>query len=190
MLPQEKSCALLLVDAPNVCGVYGHVLGRKPTPADWPRWNRLLDNVDNLYGTVDAHYVIDGNRVQDRLWPFLRQLKQFGYDIDAPKGYPSGGDGDPVDDLIRSRIDLASPKSESGYDRVIVVAHDRGYAPHLQRFFDRGGAVTIIGFREWLAPALLGFERSGADMLDIEHDLGGFDFRLDRPYSPDLRIVP
>ena len=40
-----------------------------------------------------------------------------------------------------------------------------------------------------LAPALLELAHHGADMLDIEHDLGAFDFRLDRPYNPDLPFV-
>ena len=49
--------------------------------------------------------------------------------------------------------------------------------------------VTVVGFREFLAPALLRLEALGAEILDIEDDLGGFDLRLDRTYDPDLPMA-
>jgi hypothetical protein len=190
MLTQGQSSAMLFIDGPNVSRVLGEVLNRKPNRLEWPRWNRLLDNLGGYYKVVfEAHYVANGNHVGDRDWPFYRQLRMYNYNFHAPKGYPIGGDGDPVDDFLRKEIDRAALSAKGQATRVVVASHDHGYAPHLQRVLDQGGKVTVVGFREWLAPALLDLEIGGAHVLDIEHDLGVFDCRLDRPYSPSLPIA-
>jgi uncharacterized protein len=164
----------------------GEVLGRKPNSSEWPRWNRVLDNIEHYYHMgFDAHYVLNGNGIGDRDWPFCRCLRQFRYWPDAPKGFPPGSGGDPVDDFIRREIDRLSLKICGGPNHVVVVAHDGGYAPHLRHLLDGGGRVTIVGFREKLAKELIDLETRGGEFLDIEHDLGAFDYRLDRPYSPD-----
>jgi uncharacterized LabA/DUF88 family protein len=64
---------------------------------------------------------------------------------------------------------------------VVVFTHDGGFAPALKAILDAGGSVTIIGFLEWMAPSLVDLRDCGAAMLDLEHDVGGFDRQLDRP---------
>jgi hypothetical protein len=44
--------------------------------------------------------------------------------------------------------------------------------------------VLIVGFREELSPPLLELEEHGAQILDLEYDLGAFDVRLGRPFGP------
>ena len=141
MQSQNQSRAVLFVDGPNVSFVYGNLLGRKPGRTERPRWDRILDNLDLRYQVVfDANYVVNGSlAVGDRDFAFHRYLRQTGFRVAAPKGRPEGGDGDPVDDFIRKGIDCATLKAGGSAIHVVVMSHDHGYAPHLQRLLARGG---------------------------------------------------
>jgi hypothetical protein len=71
-----------------------------------------------------------------------------------------------------------------------LFAHDGGYARCLQRILDLGGKVRVIGFREWIAPALLQLRVAGAEVVDLEHEVGAFKVPLPRLFRPeDLAIM-
>jgi len=85
---------------------------------------------------------------------------------------------------LLDRLVEAANSPEGDSIQVALIAHDHIYAPFLESIVAVGGRVVICGFREELSPALLGLEGSRCEILDLEHDLGGFTFPLPRPYRP------
>jgi len=75
------------------------------------------------------------------------------------------------------------PRRQTGGElqRVTVVSHDHCYSSVLSHILEAGGQVCVAGFREELAPELLALEAQGAQILDLEHDIGAFACRLPRP---------
>jgi uncharacterized protein len=99
----------------------------------------------------------------------------MGYDVQLPRGTET----DPVDAFIQQHLRniarLLRPCS------VAVISHDHGYAADLDSILMLGGTVWVIGFPEEMSPQLLLLQKHGAEIIDLEHDLGAFNIRLPRP---------
>lgn len=177
-------CSQLFIDGPNIDANLGmHVLGHKPGPAERPRWERFLAVARLRLGVKEPYFVLNGDRFCDRVAPFYRALKSIGFRVSVPRSDEGvGALHDPVDCYILERLVVCRDAvSAGGLSGVVLVSHDGGYAPALQHILTAGGAVYIVGFREWIAPELIALRARGARILDLERNFDCFDCRLDRP---------
>lgn len=168
----------VFIDGANIDGVLGVILGRRPEPRERPRWDRVRDGLRAWYSAHQLEFVLRPAGFRDKSLPFYRALHQMGYkpifpDNDAP---------DADDSYIRAQITALTQEIRARQDTCIMLfSHDGGYAPYLSEFLKAGGRVFLVGFYEWFAPALLDLRNLGAEILDLEFDLGAFDVRLPRP---------
>lgn len=177
--------AVLFVDGPNIDATLGNgVLGRKPAPHERARWNRVIQIARSTLDVGESWFVLNGDNFGLDRTSFYRCLKHIGYKVATPmrsEWCQNDGD-DPVDEWIKHHIVCAAPKVGRGeVSGVVVLTHDGGFATALKGILDAGGSVTIVGFLEWLAPELTVLRTDGAVLLDLEHDVGAFDVRLNRP---------
>lgn len=180
-----KTSIVLFIDGPNVDATFGkNVLGRKPKSHERCRWDRFLELARKKFGVTCARFVLNGDRFDDKSASFFRALRTFGFVVETPKSVNRGYEdaSDPVDNSILEGIH-GLPKSSHGADvnGVMLVSHDGGYAQSLLDVIEAERIVYIVGFREWLAPELVGLEYYGARILDLEHEFGAFNVSLDRP---------
>lgn len=177
MTAHVTTCTHLFVDGPNIDAVLGkNVLERKPGACERPRWDR----VNEVVGAAKSCFVLNGAKFTPDVTPFYRALKLMGYEaaVAGTKGSLPGTGVDPVDEFIKDRLSAITGEEDVA---VAIATHDHGYAPALKAILEAGGSVTIIGFLEFLAPALMELRKHGAVLLDLEHDIGAFACSLDRP---------
>ncbi|MBU0718669.1 MAG: NYN domain-containing protein [Planctomycetes bacterium] len=198
MISTNRTCvshALCYVDGPNIDQVLGRcVLGHRPSSEERPRWDRVHDECLAWFGAERPCFVLNGNRfTTSSVFGFRRALRSIGFDVQCPRSAaddPVDEADDPVDEFVLQEIQDSLHAVRSGrVPRVILFSHDHGYASALHDVLQGNGAVTIVGFREELAPALLALESEGADVLDLEYDLAAFDIDLGRPYRPGERAA-
>jgi uncharacterized protein len=177
----------VFIDGPNIDAVLGNcVLQRKPKPHERPRWDRVYKNCTEWFGAKKPCFVLNGNKFDGApVFGFRRLLRDIGYDVACPRSQES----DPVDNYIVDALDgrVAPDVSTGQLGGVVLFSHDHGYAPALQSILRNGGAVSVVGFVEELAPQLLGLREAGAEILDLEYDFEAFGVKLHRPYKPDNR---
>jgi hypothetical protein len=126
----------------------------------------------------------DKGRFCDKAFPLFRALRGMGWQFDVVSEVGSQN-GDPVDFFILINLTLILQAQMRGeLQEVAVVSHDHCYARLLREILEAGGVVRIVGFREELAPDLLGLEAVGGEILDLEHDIGAMPSRLPRPTLP------
>ncbi len=178
-------------DAPNLDGVLGCIIGRRPSSHERPRWDVIKYHLSRSFSFVGRpNFVLNRRHVTDRVFPLLRFLRDVGIQCqlaDKVGGYPPNDD--PVDEFILDRLADVKEASKHGEVEVAVMSHDHIYAPILKSIADAGGRVVICGFREELSPALLSLEGRNCEILYLEHDLGGFTFPLPRPYRPNRGLA-
>lgn len=181
-----SSASNFFVDGPNVDGVLGCILGRRPSSGERPRWDEIKYRLSRMCPfTGRPTFVVEKLHFTDRVFLFYRFLRSAGFDfqaVDKIGQYP--GNDDPVDEYILDRLVEAANAPEPDCSQIGLCAHDHIYAPFLAKIIAAGGRVVICGFREELSPALLGLESGKCEILDLEHDLGGFTQPLPRPYRP------
>ncbi len=200
-IPKQKTpggprvCSIGFVDGPNIDCVLGKcILQRQPESLERPRWNRVLLECVEWFGVAKPCFVLNPIRFADqpdRVSPFYRFLISTGWEVPTLERFRKPTEGvDPVDELIKDNIRNALPMIRAGgVSGVVLFSHDHGYEPVLHDVLEAGGTVAIIGFREWLHPALVELEASGAQLLDLEHDLQAFEVRLPRLFCPRGRVA-
>lgn len=179
---------LAWIDGPNVDSVLGrNVLGHQPEPHERPRWDRFHAVLQGWYGVKQACFVLNGDHFTDGVFRFYRALREFGYEIQAPRNGKSAK-SDPVDEYIISAIRQALPSVRTGLiGKIILCTHDGDFAPVLREVHSAGGQAVVFGFREETSPALLSLEAEGAELVDLEFDAEAFNITLNRPYQPTDR---
>jgi uncharacterized protein len=170
------------VDGPNIDMVLGDILGRQPRAEDRPRWDRVLKFCRTSLRCNVCEFVFNGNKFDgSSCFALYRALHGMGWSAKCPRDATT----DPVDGYICHRVHFYEQFRDGVH--IVLLSHDHGYAPYLRNIMKCGGHVTIIGFREWLAPALLALESAGAEFLDLEYDVRAFLLSLNRPWSPPGR---
>lgn len=167
----------LLVDGENVDGVLGSgaILGRRPEPAERPRWNKLLDFAAEQWGQpVRALFFINATRSTPL--PFVQALMAMDY---API-LLSGAEDESVVDIAIQRT-LSALRSRDG--DVLLASHDGDFAAHLTEVMTPGRRVGIVAFTEFVAQTLR--DVPGVEIFDLEFDADAFDLRL-----PRVRVIP
>jgi len=178
----------VFVDSANVDGVLGVILGRRPASTDRPRWDRVKQYIRS---TKKPHFVLNQRYFTDKVYSLRQALRAMGYQVDVVSEVGTFPDNDdPVDTFILIKLHEILRSLERGESRTVaVVSHDHCYAPVLTDLLRATGSVTIVGFREEMPAALLELQDLGADIVDIEHDMGAFLVRLPRPRLPQYVIA-
>lgn len=175
----------LFIDGPNIDATLGNsILGHKPMPRERPRWNLVLAAAQAHHGVEQPCFVLNGDKFDFLRAPFYRALKLMRYDVATPmtREWCDHEGQDPVDEFIKYQIEDLAPLVETGeVEGVLIASHDHGFAPALRMILAAGGFVRVVGFKEWMAPALVELESEGAVLLDLEHDFCAFNVNLDRP---------
>ena len=167
----------LFVDGPNIDGVLGSILRRKPRDRERPRWDTVRDFFDITERPV---FPLIGP-LDDRRYAFYRTLRDLGFSVPVVKKTDVLPGNDDATDC--SIINSVKCIIRGGCDdlEVTLVGHDHGYAPTLCEILRRGGDVNIACFREELSPDLLELQYLGARIVDLELDVCAFSYQLPRP---------
>ena len=170
----SQRTSYLLVDGENIDATLGtSVLGRRPHPEERPRWNKLLGHLERRWQQpVKALFFLAVD--EDLPMSFVQALLAMGY---TP--VPLSGPGKVVDIAIQR---TAQALVERDAD-VMLVSHDRDFAPEMERLAAGDARVGILGFGEFMAGGLRDVE--GMEFFDLEYDVAAFTSRL-----PRVRVIP
>lgn len=173
----------VLVDGENIDATLGgSILGRRPQPAERPRWERLLQFVrDRARGETHGLFFL---AVTSELpMAFVQALMAMGY-----RPVPlSGAAGEKVVDIaIQRTLEEVGRRSAD----VVLVSNDGDFVDHLAALLDGGGRgdarrVGVVGFEEFRNHQFHELAARGLEMFDLEHDVDAFQSRL-----PRVRIIP
>lgn len=164
----------LLVDGENIDATLGmSILGRRPQPEERPRWNKLLTFIEREWrqGVRGLFFLaVDG----DLPASFVQALVAIGYQPIMLRG-----EGKVVDIAIQRTAEALAERS----DDVVLVSHDRDFAPQLQRLAQAPERRTaIMGFSEFLSSELRRIP--DVQFFDLEYEVHAFTADL-----PRLRVI-
>lgn len=167
----------VLVDGENLDATLGtSILGRRPRPEERPRWERLLQFVEQRWGQpTNGLFFLAANT--ELPMPFVQALLAIGY-----RPVPlSGGPNEKVVDIAiqRTLVELARRD-----DDVVLVSNDGDFVEQVSDVLD-GRRVGLVGFKEFRSSAFVQLVERGLEFFDLEHDVRAFNERL-----PRVRIIP
>ena len=164
----------LLIDGENLDATLGgSILGRRPQPEERPRWNRVLDHVEEAWGQpVRGLFFLAV--AGDLPAPFVQAVMAIGY-----RPIPLQGDGKVVDIAIQRTLDAIRDRDAD----VVLGSHDGDFLPQLTALADGRRRIGLIGFQEFVNAGFR--EVPHLEMMDLEHDVGAFNTRL-----PRVRVIP
>jgi len=164
----------LLVDGENIDATLGgSVLGRRPQPEERPRWNKLLDHAQRIWGQpVNALFFLAAN--DGMPMPFVQALLALGY-----RTVPLRGEGKVVDIAIQRTLDALRDRPADA----VLVSHDADFVPQLTALAaDPDRRTAVVGFQEFTAASLRTVP--GVELYDLEYDVEAFTKTL-----PRVRII-
>ncbi|WP_121252621.1 NYN domain-containing protein [Nocardioides ferulae] len=167
----------VLVDGENIDATLGtSILGRRPRPEERPRWERLLQFVEERWGQqASGLFFLAANN--ELPMAFVQALLAIGY-----KPIPlSGAAGDKVVDIAIQRTLDEIGRREAD---VVLVSNDGDFVDHLDDLLD-GRRVGVVGFGEFRNQGFAGLAAQGLEAFDLEYDVGAFNAAL-----PRVRIIP
>lgn len=169
----------LIVDGENIDATLGvNVLGHRPTPDERPRWDRISDFGQQLWGQpVSGLFFLNATSGQMPM-PFVQALLAMNY-----RPIPlAGGPGDKVVDMgIQRTLDALVPRDAD----VLLASHDGDFIPQVEALLTPGRRVGVLCFREFVNSRMAELAERGLEFYDLEHDLGAFNTAL-----PRVRIIP
>lgn len=171
----------LLVDGENIDTTLGQsILGGRPSPDERPRWERLLDHLEDRFDadvTALFFLAVHGDSLP---MPFIQALTAIGY-----RPIPLSGPADTkvVDVAITRTLQAIADREDR--PGVVLASHDGDFLPEVGRLVRTGHRTAVIGFREFVNAGYGELVAQGLEVLDLEHDAGAFTYRL-----PRLRVIP
>ena len=163
----------LLVDGENIDATLGtSILGRRPLPGERPRWNRVLESLENRWDQPVRglfFLAVAGEMPAS----FVQAILAIGY-----RPIPLQGDGKVVDIAIQRTLAALRDRD----DDVVLASHDGDFESELTDLAD-GRRLGLIGFAEFMSGSLRAVP--GVEFLDMEYDIEAFNERL-----PRVRIIP
>lgn len=164
----------LLVDGENIDATLGtSILQRRPHPEERPRWNRVLEHIEDRWDQpVKALFflAIDG----DIPLSFVQALNAMGY-----QPLMLRGPGKVVDIGIQRTAEALAERD----DDVVLASHDVDFLPQMTALAeDPDRRVALMGFNEFMSGGLR--EVPGIEVWDMEYDVQAFDAPL-----PRLRVI-
>jgi putative heme uptake system protein len=168
----------LLVDGENIDATLGgSVLGRRPTPEERPRWDRVREHARGVWDQP-VRPIFFLNASGGIPMSFVQALTSLDY---RPVLLSGPSDVKVVDVAIERTLDALL---ERGHGDVVLASHDGDFAPHLAPLLAAGRRVGLFAFRELTSTALADLQGDGLQFFDLEDDVGAFTAAL-----PRLRVV-
>jgi uncharacterized protein len=167
----------VLVDGENIDATLGNsLLGRRPTPEERPRWERVTDFAERTWGQPVTGLFFLNATSGNLPTSFVQALLAMGY---RPIPLAGGPDQKVVDVGIQRTLEALLRHEEAD---VLLASHDADFAQHLDALDDSGRRVGLIGLREYMSTQLSGI---GLPVYDLEDDVHAFNQPL-----PRVRIIP
>lgn len=168
----------VLVDGENIDATLGgSILGRRPMPAERPRWERLLQFVDEQWDCqAKGLFFLAVNA--ELPMSFVQALTAIGY-----RPVPLSGEaGEKVVDIAIQRTleELADRDAD-----VVLVSNDGDFVPQVTDLLDGDRRVGLIGFNEFRNHNFTPLVPRGLETFDLEYDVRAFQGTL-----PRVRIIP
>jgi putative heme uptake system protein len=177
-MPSARAETFLLVDGENIDATLGgSLLGRRPSPEERPRWDRVRDYARAVWDQpVRPLFFLNGSGQVPM--PFVQALDALDF---KPVLLSGPADVKVVDVAIQRTLEALAER-ESGGD-VLLASHDGDFAPQVETLLMGDRRVGVLGFRELISSALR--ELDGLEIYDLEDDVGAFTVPL-----PRIKVIP
>ena len=168
----------VLVDGENIDATLGvSVLGHRPNPEQRPRWDRVSEYAEKLWGQpVTALFFLNASSGQMPL-SFVQALLAMGY---RPIPLAGGRDEKVVDMGIQRTLEAIAGREGD----VLLASHDGDFQPQIETLLEPDRRVGVLCFREFLNSSLTELSSRGLSIHDLEDDIGAFTSVL-----PRVRII-
>ena len=167
----------ILVDGENIDATLGNsILGRRPRPEERPRWERLLQFVQERWGqpATGLFFLAVNNELP---MAFVQALLAIGY-----KPIPlSGAPGEKVVDIAIMRTMEALRERDGD---VMLLSNDGDFVDHVGELLD-GRRAGVVGFAEFRNHGFVELADQGLEIYDLEYDVLAFKEPLLR-----VRVIP
>jgi uncharacterized protein len=168
----------VLVDGENIDATLGgSILGRRPQPAERPRWERLLQFVEREWDAQaqGLFFLAVGAELP---MSFVQALVALDF-----RPIPlSGGAGEEVVDIAIQRTLQEITTRDAD---VVLVSNDGDFVEQVTALLDGRRRVGLVGFDEFRNHAFVPLVGRGLEVFDLEHDVNAFQSRL-----PRVLIIP
>lgn len=168
----------LLIDGENLDATLGvSVLGHRPAPEERPRWERVVEFVQRIWGPpVKALFFINASSGNLPM-PFVQALVAMGLRpvlLSGPPGVKV------VDTGIQRTLEAIAGRAGN----VMVASHDGDFLPQVEALLGAGRLVGMLAFREFLNAGYTDLAAQGLQLFDFEDDAKCFNKVL-----PRMRII-
>ncbi len=169
----------LIVDGENIDATLGNNVlgGRRPTPDERPRWDRVLSYAKGESGDASGLFFLNASHGALPM-TFVSALLAIGY---RPLPLSSSEPGVKVVDVGIQRT-LEALKEREG--DVLLVSHDGDFLPQVGDLLDGTRKVGVLGFREFLSNGYTPLVERGLTVHDLEEDVHAFTSPL-----PRIRVI-
>jgi uncharacterized protein len=167
----------VLVDGENIDATLGNsLLGRRPTPDERPRWERVTQFAAQvLQQPVTGLFFLNASN-GTLPHSFVQALLAMDY---RPIPLSGSSDEKVVDVGIQRTLEALTGHDEAD---VLLVSHDADFVRQLAGLIDGHRRVGLVGLREYMSTQLTAL---GVPMYDLEDDVNAFNQPL-----PRVRIIP
>ena len=169
----------LIVDGENIDATLGvSVLGRRPSPDERPRWDRVRDFARQVWDQpVRSLFFLNATSGQLPM-TFVQALLALDYRPIPLAGAP----GEKVVDIGIQRT-LEALEERPG--DILLASHDGDFLPQIAKLVGDHRRVGLLGFREYVNSRFAELAADGLQSFDLEDDVGCFTTVL-----PRVRIIP
>lgn len=169
----------LIVDGENIDATLGmNVLGHRPNPEERPRWDRIVDFAQQLWGQdVTPLFFLNATSGQMPM-AFVQALLAMGY-----RPIPLAGTGSEkvVDIGIQRTLEALADRPGD----VLLASHDGDFIPQVEALLTTDRNVGLLCFREFVNSRFAELSARGLGFHDLEQDAKAFTAVL-----PRVRIIP
>jgi len=170
--------AYVLVDGENIDATLGaSILGRRPQPAERPRWERLLQFTAEQWGCEPAGLFFLAVNA-DMPMSFVQALIAIGY---RPIPLSGAANEKVVDIAIQRTLEELVTRDAD----VLLVSNDGDFTGQVEALLGGSRRVGVAGFTEFRNHGFDDLVPRGLETFDLEDDVRAFQSRL-----PRVRIIP
>jgi uncharacterized protein len=167
----------LLVDGENIDATLGtSVLGRRPEPNERPRWDRVREFAEQVWGQPVKPLFFLNASSGNMPMPFVQALLAMDY---RPIPLSGLATEKVVDVGIQRTLEAIADRDGD----VLLASHDGDFLPQVQQLVGEGRRVGILGLREFVNSGFVDLD--GVELHDLELDVRAFTVPL-----PRVRIIP
>lgn len=169
---------IVLVDGENIDATLGNsLLGRRPTPEERPRWERVTAYAEKLWDQpVTGLFFLNASH-GSLPSAFVSALLALGY---RPVPLSGRSDQKVVDIGIQRTLQALLGRGDAD---VLLVSHDGDFVEDMRPLVaDESRRVGLLALREYASSS---FASLGVALHDLEDDVKAFNVPL-----PRVRIIP